>query len=115
MVQELGFDSIDLNCGCPVHKVVDKNGGAALLKDLPLLERLSRRRSRRFRFRSRSRCVRVGFASTSTSWKLARSPKRSGAAYICLHARTQTEFFTPEVHWEHIRQLKESRLDTGDR
>ncbi|MCP4703033.1 MAG: tRNA-dihydrouridine synthase family protein, partial [candidate division Zixibacteria bacterium] len=35
-VEEFGPDLIDLNIGCPVRKVVKKNGGAALLKNLPL-------------------------------------------------------------------------------
>ena len=35
-------DFLDLNFGCPVNKVVSRNGGSALLKDLPLLERVAR-------------------------------------------------------------------------
>ena len=35
-------DFIDINAGCPVPKVVGRNGGASLMKDLPLLERIAR-------------------------------------------------------------------------
>src|SRR6266545_2916962 len=38
--QDLGFDVLDINFGCPVNKVVKCNGGSALLRDLPLVERL---------------------------------------------------------------------------
>src|SRR5436305_13134805 len=38
--QELGFDILDLNFGCPVNKVVKCNGGSGLLRDLPLVERV---------------------------------------------------------------------------
>lgn len=38
--QDLGFDILDINFGCPVGKVVRCNGGSALLRDLPLVERL---------------------------------------------------------------------------
>src|ERR1017187_10344358 len=38
--QDLGFDILDLNFGCPVNKVVKCNGGSGLLRDLPLVERL---------------------------------------------------------------------------
>src|ERR1700680_2906713 len=38
--QDLGFDVVDLNFGCPVNKVVKCNGGSGLLRDLPLVERL---------------------------------------------------------------------------
>jgi tRNA-dihydrouridine synthase B len=108
MMEELGFDSIDLNCGCPVHKVVDKNGGAALLKDLRLLETIIvaavKRVSIPFSIKIRS-----GWDSRNVNFlESGKVAEASGAAYVCLHARTQTEYFTPEVHWEHIRQLKES-------
>src|SRR5690242_4586235 len=38
--QDLGFDILDINFGCPVSKVVKCNGGSGLLRDLPLVERL---------------------------------------------------------------------------
>ena len=37
--QDLGFDILDINFGCPVNKVVKCNGGSGLLRDLPLVER----------------------------------------------------------------------------
>src|SRR5919198_265963 len=40
--QDLGFDVLDINFGCPVNKVVKCNGGSGLLRDLPLVERLLR-------------------------------------------------------------------------
>jgi tRNA-dihydrouridine synthase len=40
--QELGFDAVDINFGCPVKKVVTCNGGSGLLRDLPLVEQLRR-------------------------------------------------------------------------
>src|SRR5438132_3283208 len=40
--EDLGFDVLDINFGCPVNKVVKCNGGSGLLRDLPLVERLLR-------------------------------------------------------------------------
>src|SRR5665647_604289 len=40
--QDLGFDMVDINLGCPVKKVVRCNGGSGLLRDLPLIERVLR-------------------------------------------------------------------------
>src|SRR5258707_12937776 len=40
--QDLGFDILDINFGCPVNKVVKCNGGSRLLRDLPLVERILR-------------------------------------------------------------------------
>src|SRR5438477_10008692 len=38
--QDLGFDVLDINFGCPVNKVVKCNAGSSLLRDLPLVERV---------------------------------------------------------------------------
>src|SRR5690242_18957321 len=40
--QDMGFDAVDINFGCPVKKVVSCNGGSGLLRDLPLVERILR-------------------------------------------------------------------------
>ena len=40
VVEDLGFDGVDMNFGCPVKKVVKCNGGSGLLRDLPLVERI---------------------------------------------------------------------------
>src|ERR1700732_1306266 len=40
--QDLGFDALDINFGCPVNKVVKCNGGSGLLRDLPLVEQILR-------------------------------------------------------------------------
>src|SRR5215510_10783596 len=40
--EDLGFDILDINFGCPVNKVVKCNGGSGLLRDLPLVERILR-------------------------------------------------------------------------
>ena len=40
MVEDLGFDLVDLNLGCPAKKVVKCNGGSGLLKDLPAIRKI---------------------------------------------------------------------------
>jgi len=37
IIEDLGFDMIDLNLGCPAKRVVACNGGSGLLRDLPLI------------------------------------------------------------------------------
>ncbi len=40
MIEDLGFDLVDLNLGCPAKKVTKCNGGSGLLRDLPLIRRI---------------------------------------------------------------------------
>ncbi len=108
IVEDQGFDSVDLNCGCPVHKVVNKCGGAALLKDLPLLERLIEASVKRISIPFSIK-IRSGWNTQNINYlEVGKIAEQAGAAYVCLHARTQSEFFKTEVRLEHIRELKES-------
>src|ERR1044072_6691816 len=43
IIEEVGADIVDINCGCPAKKVVKGGGGSSLLKDLPQLEKILRR------------------------------------------------------------------------
>src|SRR5437868_4991788 len=42
LIEEVGADIIDINCGCPAKKVTNRGGGSSLLKDLPQLEKILR-------------------------------------------------------------------------
>jgi tRNA-dihydrouridine synthase B len=107
-VEDQGFNSVDLNCGCPVHKVVNKCGGAALLKDLPLLGRLIETSVKRISIPFSIK-IRSGWNAQSINYlEVGKVAEQAGAAYVCLHARTQSEFFKTEVRLDHIRELKES-------
>jgi len=107
-VEDQGFDSVDLNCGCPVHKVVDKNGGAALMKTPKLLGDIVSAVTKRITIPFSIK-IRSGWDKKHLNYlEIGKVAEDNGAAYITIHARTQSEFFAPEVHWEHIRELKES-------
>ncbi len=106
VVQMQGFNSADLNCGCPVHKVVDKNGGAALLKTPELLGEIVAAAVKRISIPFSIK-IRSGWDMRSVNFvEVGKIAEDCGAAYITLHARTQSEMFAPDAHWEHIAALK---------
>lgn len=108
VVEQQGFNSADLNCGCPVHKVVDKNGGAALLKTPLLLGKIIEESVRGISIPFSIK-IRSGWDKKSINYvEIGKIAEQSGAAYITLHARTQSEMFLPEAHWDHIAELKQS-------
>ena len=101
-------DLIDLNFGCPVHKVVRKNGGAAVLKDLGLVRELvaavvsGSDQPVTAKLRSGWDELNKNFLTVG---QIARD---AGAAAVTLHARTRSSLFTGKSDWSHIRQLKEA-------
>ncbi|MFC1683124.1 tRNA dihydrouridine synthase DusB [Candidatus Zixiibacteriota bacterium] len=101
-------DLIDLNFGCPSKKVVAKNGGAALLRDLPLMEKILRAVVTAadlpvtVKIRSgwdQDSIVAVEVAAMCQAW---------GVAAITVHPRTRQQGFSGQADWEIIRQVKES-------
>jgi len=74
MVENLGFDLVDLNLGCPAKKVVKCNGGSGLLRDLPAIGKIFEavRAAIKIPFTVKFRAgwdsARVGMTKTSSAW-----------------------------------------------
>lgn len=102
-------DVIDLNFGCPVKKVVNKNGGAAVLKDLTLTEEIIRavvEGAGEIPVTIKMRC---GWDDTSPVYcEVGQIAERSGAKAITLHARSRARGFSGKADWSAIKELKET-------
>lgn len=108
MCAALGFDSIDLNYGCPVRKVVAREAGAAMLVDLDRLERVTSAVVNAVSLPVTAK-IRIGWDKDSVNaHDVARVLERSGVKWITVHARTRTEKFSGPAHWEVIKRVKES-------
>jgi tRNA-dihydrouridine synthase B len=101
-------DLIDINCGCPVRKVVRKNGGAALLKDLGLLRQMftAVRRASKVPVTAK---IRSGWDQRSLlAVEVARLAQECGIQAIAVHPRTQQEGFSRKADWSIIAEVKET-------
>jgi tRNA-dihydrouridine synthase B len=101
-----GAELIDINCGCPVRKVVRKNGGAALLKDLKLLERIfsAVRRSSEVPVTVK---IRSGWDQLSlVAIEVAKLAQDCQLSAIAVHPRTQAEGFSRKADWGIIQDVK---------
>ena len=108
MCEALGFDSVDLNYGCPVRKVVAREAGAAMLTDLDRLERVTSAVVNAVSLPVTAK-IRIGWDRDSVNaQQVAQVLERSGVRWITVHARTRTEKFSGAAHWEVIKQVKES-------
>lgn len=106
LIDKLKPDLIDLNCGCPVRKVVSKNGGAALLKDLELLKRIVSALVGQAKVPVTVK-IRSGWDRDNlVAVEVARIAEEGGAAAITVHPRTQKDGFSNRADWGIIGQVK---------
>ena len=106
LVEDLGFDLVDLNLGCPAKKVVKCNGGSGLLRDLPLIRQI---------FESVRAAVKIPFTvKFRAGWnddeivcvELARMAESCGLGAVALHARTREQGYSGNARWEWIASVK---------
>jgi len=109
ILSELRPRFIDLNFGCPVRKIVNQNGGSAVLKDLRLLETICRRVVERSRVPVSVK-IRSGWDKSTAEnvTEIARVIEASGVSMIAIHARTKTQAFKEKADWPLIRTVKEA-------
>ncbi|MGA2736048.1 MAG: tRNA dihydrouridine synthase DusB [Bryobacteraceae bacterium] len=104
--QDLGFDVVDLNFGCPVNKVVKCNGGSGLLRDLPLVERLLREVRAAISIPLTIK-FRAGWSDRElVAVRLARLAEDCGVAALALHPRTREQGYSGQADWTRIAEVK---------
>jgi nifR3 family TIM-barrel protein len=102
-------DFIDLNFGCPVNKVVCKQGGSALLKDCPLLERVATAVVRGVAPLPVTAKIRIGWsAATINATTTARILQDAGITRLAVHGRTKEQGYSGRADWDVIAQVAES-------
>ncbi len=101
-------DFIDINFGCPVKKVVQRNGGSGCLRDMDLVEEIIRR------------CVAATdiplTVKTRSGWSdetrdpvgIALRMQDAGAKAFTLHARTRSQMFSGKANWDEIAAVVEA-------
>ncbi len=106
IVQETGVDAVDINCGCPVPKVVKRGGGAELMRRPEHLERILRAVRRELSVPLTVK-IRAGWDSGSINCvEVARMAEAAGVAMLTVHGRTRVELYTGTADWELIGAVK---------
>ena len=107
MVEDLGYDAVDINLGCPAKKVV-KCGGSGLLRDLPLLEDI---------FRSVRAAVKIPLTvKLRAGWDensivavdVAKMAEDIGVEGVAVHPRTREQGYTGAADWSLIAAVKQA-------
>ncbi len=93
---------IDINFGCPVKKVVRRNGGSGCLKDLDLVQSVIRAVSRGTHLPVTVK-IRSGWSEELRDpVGIALRCQEAGARALALHPRTRTQMYSGRAHWEEI-------------
>jgi tRNA-dihydrouridine synthase B len=104
--QDLGFDILDINFGCPVNKVVKCNGGSGLLRDLPLVERLLTEVRKAVTIPCTMKC-RAGWNDRElVAVAMAKLAEDCGFQAVALHPRTREQGYSGCADWSRIAEVK---------
>ena len=104
--EDLGFDFVDINFGCPVKKVVRCNGGSGCLRDLPLVDRLLKAVRGAIKIPLTMK-FRAGWNDGElVHVQMARMAEDNGLAAIALHPRTREQGYAGRADWTRIADIK---------
>ena len=105
LAEDLGFDQLDINLGCPAKKVV-KCGGSGLLRDLPLLEEIFRAVRSAIKIPLTIK-IRSGWDENNiVAVQVARMAEDCGIEAIAVHPRTRTQGYSGNADWSVISAVK---------
>ena len=106
IVEDLGFDVIDLNCGCPVDKVTKDGSGSGLLKNPTLIGEILSTMVAAVKIPVTVK-IRIGWNDDSIiAEDITRIAEEAGAKAIFIHGRTREQGYKGPASWKYIKQCK---------
>ncbi len=108
LVEQAGADVLDINCGCPVPKVVKRGGGCELMRQpdrlFSILSAVKREVSIPVTLKMRS-----GWDETSrNAVEVARVAEAAGLSMVTVHGRTRVQLYTGQADWSVIRSVRDA-------
>src|SRR3954462_12519450 len=102
-------DFVDLNFGCPVNKVVAKNGGAALLRDCPTLSSVAKKVVAAVAPLPVTGKIRIGWdADSINAVRVAGILQECGISALAVHGRTRAQGYSGEANWRIIGEVADA-------
>lgn len=106
--QNSDCDIIDINCGCPVNKVLKANAGSQLLKDPQLIYEIVSNIVKNVK-KPVTVKIRSGFDKEHiNAIEVARLIEKAGASAIAIHGRTRSQMYEGKADWNIIKEVKNS-------
>lgn len=108
IVEEMGFDLLDINCGCPVPKITAPGGGSALLREPDTATKIFESVMNHIKKIPVTVKMRLGYsdASGEEAIKIAKSAEISGLSAVTVHGRTRAQGYSGNADWQAIGRVK---------
>lgn len=108
-IENLGVKHINLNCGCPMKKIVNCGYGAALVKEPEKIRTiLSELRSCLKDDTKISIKIRIGYKEPENYIKIGKIAEEIGCDHITVHGRTREQLYSGKADWQHIKEVKDN-------
>ena len=108
-VSEASPVAIDINMGCPMHKIVGNGEGSALMKDPKLASDIVRATVKALKHTPVTVKIRAGWDSDSKNApEMAKMLEDAGASLICVHGRTREQMYNPGIDIDIITRVKKA-------
>ncbi len=108
IVEERGFDIVDLNFECPIKRLLNRHEGGALLADPPAIERIVAAVVRGVSIPVTLK-IRTGpDAETETAVEVSRRAEQAGAAAVDVHARSVKQAYVGGPNWSVVARVKQA-------
>ena len=107
IIEDLGFDVVDLNCGCPVDKVTKDGSGSGMMKNPELIGEILCNMVAAVKIPVTVK-IRAGWDENSINAPLITEiAEKAGAKAICIHGRTRQQAYRGPANWDWIKACKD--------
>lgn len=110
MLEEVDIAGIDINMGCPAHRVVKCQYGAALIQNAPQAWKIAEACVKATK-RPVTVKTRLGWTKNDEVIEFAKGFEQVGVKAIAIHGRTYKQGFSGEADWEPMYKVKENATD----
>lgn len=108
-IQNLGVKHINLNCGCPMKKIVNCGYGAALVREPEKIKRiLSEIKSVLNDDVKLSVKIRIGYKEPENYVQIGKIAEGVGCDHITVHGRTREQLYSGKADWSYIKEVKDN-------
>lgn len=110
MLEEMGFDLVDINCGCPVPKVTAPGGGSMLLMEPDKARKIFESVVKNVKRIPVTVKMRKGFQDESgeEAVHIAKIAEEAGLSAVTVHGRTRVQGYSGDADWDAIRKVKKA-------